>query len=147
MARAETMALLRALAAEGLHVVLSSHILHEVDRISDRVVLLSHGYVVAEGKIHGVRDEVDDQPMQILVRCSGPSRLARLAFEHDHVVEAKIQGDGQGVLVRTRDADGFYALLNRVVVEEAIEVEAVIPADDDVASVYQYLIGSEGGGT
>jgi ABC-2 type transport system ATP-binding protein len=145
MARAETMALLRALAAEGLHVVVSSHILHEVDRISDRVVLLSHGYVVAEGQIHGVRDEVDDQPMQILVRCSGPHRLARLAFEHDHVVEAKIQSDGRGLLIRTRDADGFYALLNRVVVNEGIEVEAVVPADDDVASVYQYLIGPEGG--
>jgi ABC-2 type transport system ATP-binding protein len=145
MARAETMALLRALAAEGLHVVLSSHILHEVDRISDRVVLLSHGYVVAEGKIHGVRDEVEDQPMQILVRCSRPGRLARLAFEHDHVVEAKIQGDGRGILVRTRDADGFYALLNRVVVEEAMDVEAVVPADDDVGSVYQYLIGPDGG--
>jgi ABC-2 type transport system ATP-binding protein len=145
MARAETMALLRALAAEGLHVVVSSHILHEVDRISDRVVLLSHGYVVAEGQIHGVRDEVDDQPMQILVRCSRPQHLARLAFEHDHVVEAKIQSDGRGILIRTRDADGFYALLNRVVVNEGIEIEAVVPADDDVASVYQYLIGPEGG--
>jgi ABC-2 type transport system ATP-binding protein len=145
MARAETMALLRALAAEGMHVVLSSHILHEVDRISDRVVLLSHGHVMAEGRIHGVRDEVEDQPMQILVRCSLPSRLARLAFEHDHVVEAKIQEDGRGVLLRTRDADGLYALLNRVVVEEAVEVEAVVPADDDVGSVYQYLIGGQEG--
>jgi ABC-2 type transport system ATP-binding protein len=140
------MALLKALAGEGLHVIISSHILHEVDRISDQVVLLSHGYVVAEGQIHGVRDEVRDQPMQILVRCSTPKRLASLAFAHDHVVEAKLQQDGGGVLIRTRDADRFYRLLNQVVVDEGLEIEAVAPADDDVGSVYQYLIGSEGGG-
>ena len=145
MARAEVMDLLKALAAQGLHVIVSSHILHEVDRLSDRVILLSHGYVVAEGQIHGVRGEVADQPMQILVRCSEPGRLARLAFADDQVVEARIQNDSGGLLVRTRSADRFYALLNQAVVREGIEVEAVVPADDDVGSVYQYLIGSEGG--
>jgi ABC-2 type transport system ATP-binding protein len=145
MARAEAMALLAALAAEGMHVVISSHILHEVDRVSDQVVLLSHGYVVAEGQIHGVRDEVSDQPMQILVRCSTPQRLASLAFAQDHVVEAKLQDGGGGVLIRTRDSERFYRLLNRLVVDEGIEIEAVAPADDDVGSVYQYLIGDEGG--
>jgi ABC-2 type transport system ATP-binding protein len=145
MARTEVMDLLRALATQGMHVIISSHILHEVDRLSDRVILLSHGYVVAEGQIHGVRDEVEDQPMQILVRCSQPARLARLAFEQEHVVEAKIQSDSQGLLVRTRSADRFYALLNQAVVRDGIDVQAVVPADDDVGSVYQYLIGSEGG--
>ena len=145
MARAEAMALLQALAAEGLHVIISSHILHEVDRISDQVVLLSHGYVVAEGQIHGVRDEVRDQPMQILVRCSTPQRVASLAFAEDHVVEAKVQEGGGGILLRTRDADRFYRWLNRMVVDDGIDIEAVAPADDDVGSVYQYLIGGEGG--
>jgi ABC-2 type transport system ATP-binding protein len=147
MARAEAMALFKGLAEDGMHVIISSHILHEVDRISDQVVLLSHGYVVAEGQIHGVRDEVRDQPMQVLVRCSAPQRVASLAFSHDHVVEVKIQADGGGLLIRTRDADRFYRLLNRVVVDEGIEIEAVAPADDDVGSVYQYLIGAEGQGS
>jgi ABC-2 type transport system ATP-binding protein len=145
MARAETMSLLRALADDGKHVIISSHILHEVDRLSDQVVLLSHGYVVAEGQIHGVRDEVRDQPAQILVRCSDPHRLARLAFENAAVVEAHVQDDGQGLLVRTREAEGFYRLLNRAVAAGEIELEAVAPADDDVGSVYQYLLGSAGG--
>ncbi len=147
MARAEVMDLMTALAGQGMHVIISSHILHEVDRLSDRVILLSHGYVVAEGQIHGVRGEVEDQPMQILVRCSQPSRLARLAFEQDHVVEARIQDDSQGLLIRTRNADRFYALLNQAVVQDGIEVEAVVPADDDVGSVYQYLIGGSDGGS
>ena len=126
--------------------IISSHILHEVDRLSDQVVLLSHGYVVAEGQIRGVRDEVSDQPAQILVRCSDPRRLALLAFADAGVVEARIQDDGQGLLVRTRDADRFYSLLNRAVVAREFELEAVAPVDDDVGSVYQYLLGNESPG-
>lgn len=147
MARAETIELFRKWAAEGRHVIVSSHILHEVDRISDQVILLSQGYVVAEGEIQGVRSEVKDQPMQILVRCDQPGRLAACLFQQDHVVEAKIHPDGKSVLLRTMDADRFYLLLNRVVMESDLEVESVAPADDDVNSVYQYLIGSEGGTT
>jgi len=145
MARAETITLFQKWGAEGRHVIVSSHVLHEVDRISDQVILLSHGYVVAEGEIQGVRSEVKDQPMQILVRCDKPGMLAARLFERDHVVEAKIHADGKGVLVRTRDADSLYLLLNRIVMESGLEIEAVAPADDDVNSVYQYLIGPEGG--
>ena len=91
MARAEVIGLFRELAEAGLHVIVSSHILHEVDRISDQVILVNHGYVVAEGEIEGVRDEMEEHPMQILVRCDRPSLLAARVFEHDHVVEARIQ--------------------------------------------------------
>jgi ABC-2 type transport system ATP-binding protein len=115
-----------------------------VDRISDQVILLSHGYVVAEGEIQGVRSEVRDQPMQILVRCDHPNALAARLFQQEQVVEAKIHPDGKGILLRTTDADGFYLLLNRVVLENGLQVESVAPADDDVNSVYQYLIGGEG---
>lgn len=145
MARAESIVLFQALGKEGMHVVISSHVLHEVDKISDRVVLMSFGYVVAEGQIQGVRSEVKEHPMQILVRCQSPSLLASRLFCQDHVVEAKLNTDAKGVLVRTRNADQFYLLLNRIVAEEGIGIEAVAPADDDVNSVYQYLIGSGGG--
>jgi ABC-2 type transport system ATP-binding protein len=145
MARAESMALFEALGKEGLHVIISSHILHEVDKISDQVVLMSYGYVVAEGKIHGVRSEVKEHPMQILVRCSRPGVLAARVFAQDHVVEAKVNPDGKGLLIRTRDADQFYLLLNKIVTEESLALEAVAPADEDVNSLYQYLIGVDGG--
>jgi ABC-2 type transport system ATP-binding protein len=145
MARAESINLFEALGKQGLHVVISSHVLHEVDKISDQVVLMSYGYVVAEGQIHGVRTEVKEHPMQILVRCAQPSLLASRLFSQDHVVEAKLNNDGKGVLVRTKDADQFYQLLNKIVVEEDFAVDTVAPNDDDVNSVYQYLIGSGGG--
>ena len=145
MARAETIALFREWGEKGRHVIVSSHILHEVDQISDQVILLSQGYVVAEGQIQGVRDEVKEQPMQILVRCDNPGGLAARLFQHNHMVEAKISNDRKGLLLRTTDADSFYLLLNRVVMDSGLEVESVAPADDDVNSVYQYLIGGEGG--
>ena len=145
MARAETIALFREWGEKGRYVIVSSHILHEVDQISDQVILLSQGYVVAEGQIQGVRSEVKEQPMQILVRCDNPGGLAARLFQDRHMVEAKISNDRKGLLLRTTDADSFYLLLNHVVLESGLEVESVAPADDDVNSVYQYLIGAEGG--
>lgn len=144
MARAETIALFRQLADEGRYVVLSSHILHEVDLLSDRVILVHYGYVVAEGAITGVRDEIQEHPMQILVRCDRPSFVASRIFELDSAVEIKIHDDHRGLLVHTRDADKFYLLLNRLVMEHALDLETVTPADEDVAAVYRYLIESEG---
>lgn len=142
LVRAETIALFRELAAEGRHVIVSSHILHEVDMISDQVILLSNGYVVAEGKIQGVRDEISDQPMQVLIRCNRPAALASRVFDEDSVVEARLHADGGGLLIKTRDANKFYKLLNHIALN-GIEIESVAPADDNVNSVYEYLIGGE----
>jgi ABC-2 type transport system ATP-binding protein len=144
LVRAETIALFRQFAAEGRHVIVSSHILHEVDMISDQVILLSSGYVVAEGQIRGVRSEIRERPMQILIRCDQPSAMASKVFEQDHVVEAQLLPDGSGLLVKTRDADRFYRMLNHIALG-GISVEGVAPADDNVNSVYEYLIGSEEG--
>ena len=144
MVRAETIALFRKLAAEGLHLIISSHILHEVDMMSDRVILLNNGYVVAEGNVHGVRDEMEEHAMQIFIRCDKPAKLAARVFDKDHVVEARLHDDRMGLFVRTRDADGFYLLLNQVVAEGEINIESVAPVDDDLSAVYQYLISSDG---
>jgi ABC-2 type transport system ATP-binding protein len=144
MVRAETIVLFRKLADEGVHLIISSHILHEVDMMSDRVVLLNNGYIVAEGNVHGVRDEVTEHPMQILIRCDQPAKLAAYVFAQDHIVEARLHEDRRGLFVRTRDADRFYLLLNRAVSEGEVSVESVAPVDDDLSAVYQYLIGSSG---
>jgi ABC-2 type transport system ATP-binding protein len=145
MVRSEPIALFRKLAAEGLHLIISSHILHEVDMMSDRVVLLNNGYIVAEGSTHGVRDEMEDHPMQILIRCDEPAKLAAYVFKKNHVVEARLHEDRRGLFVKTRDADRFYLMLNRAVAEGEINIETVAPVDDDLSAVYQYLIGTSGG--
>jgi ABC-2 type transport system ATP-binding protein len=142
LVRAETIALFREFAAEGRHVIVSSHILHEVDTISDQVILLSNGYVVAEGQIRGVREEMSEHPMQVIIRCNRANVLASRVFEQDHVVEVRLHADGGGLLVKTRDADRFYRALNHLALD-GVGIESVAPADDNVNSLYEYLIGGE----
>jgi len=147
MARAEIIRLFRQLADDGMYVIISSHILHEVDMMSDNVVLIHNGYIVAEGEVHGVRDEISEHPIQILVRCDRPQLLASRLFEHEYTVEARIHDDQKGLFVKTRRPDDFYLLLNEVITKQNIQVESVAPVDDDLNAVYQYLISSEGGQT
>ena len=145
MARAETLALFEALGHQGMHVIISSHVLEDVDRISDRIVLITGGYIVAEGNIQQVRQEVREKPMQVLIRCDQPEMLASQIFLMNHCVEAKLHADGKGVFVRTRDVDQFYTVLNQIGRDGQVKIEAVAPADDDANAIYQYLIGSDGG--
>lgn len=144
LVRAETIALFRDLAKDGCHVILSSHVLHEVDIISDQVILMSGGYVVAEGNIKEVRNEIQEQPMQVLIRCSNPNALASRFFEEDHVVEVRVHVDRKGLLVKTSDSERFFLLMNRVALDGQ-HIESVAPVDDNVNSVYEYLVGAEDG--
>ena len=142
LARSEMIALFRATAAQGCYVIISSHILHEVDVISDQVILLSNGYVVAEGQISTVRGEIQEHPTQILIRCTRPRELAAKMLEDERIIEVSIHKDERGLLLKTRDADGFYLALNQLALS-GIDIESIAPADDDVLSVYEYLIGNE----
>src|SRR5262245_14352485 len=76
MARAESIALFQKLAEAGLFVIVSSHILHEVDIISDSMVMMSNGYIVAEGEIQDVRGEMAEHPLGVRVRCDRPALFA-----------------------------------------------------------------------
>ena len=142
LVRAETLNLFRKFASQGRHVFVSTHILHEVDMISDQFILMSNGYVVAEGQIQDVRSEIRDHPMQVTIRCKQPHGLASKVFEMDHVVEVLLHPDGKGVLVLTRAADLFYRQLNHIAMGD-FGIESIAPADDTVKSVYEYLIGED----
>jgi ABC-2 type transport system ATP-binding protein len=142
LARAEMIALFRAAAADGCYVIISSHILHEVDALSDQVILLSNGYVVAEGPIHSVRSEIREHPAQILIRCDRPREIASKIMESEQTIEVRIHNDERGLLIKTKDEDRFYLMLNHIALN-GVEIESVAPADDDVNSVYEYLIGND----
>jgi ABC-2 type transport system ATP-binding protein len=144
MARAELTALFQELGRQGMHVLISSHILDEVDRISDRVILITGGYLIAEGNIHQVRKEVHEKPMQVLIRCDHPEVLAAKMFAINHCVEARLHADGKGVFLRTADIDQFYSMLNGIAADGLVKIDAVAPADDDASAIYQYLIGTDG---
>jgi ABC-2 type transport system ATP-binding protein len=144
MGRAEMIELFRELAARQRHVIVSSHILHEVDLISDVVVMIHGGSIVAEGSIRAVRGEITRHPIQVLIRCDDPHRIASRLFELEHVVEVRIIDADQALLARTRNADDLYRRLNRIILDTGVVVEAVMPADETVHAVYDYLIGDTG---
>ncbi|TAN21282.1 MAG: ABC transporter ATP-binding protein [Acidobacteria bacterium] len=142
LARAEAIALFQSWAVAGKYVILSSHVLHEVDAISDQVVMLSNGYVVAEGAIQGVREEMPEHPLQVRVRCRRARALAAEAFQLPGVLQAEL-GEG-AVLVTTRDPREFFLALNRWALAD-FDIEGVQPADEDARAVYDYLV--QPGGT
>ncbi len=147
MGRAEMIQLFREVADEGRFVIVSSHILHEVDLISDAVVMIHGGTVVAEGGIREVRAEIKSQPIQVLIRCDRPHSVAGRLFELEHVVEVRILDDGEGLMVSTDDSRAFFASLTAIILETGVTVETVMPADESVHAVYDYLIGQPGGTT
>src|SRR5499426_2035119 len=142
LVRAETIDLFRAWATEGKHVIISSHVLQEVDVISDQVVLIANGMIVAEGKIRKVRDEIHEHPSQYIIRCRDASGVAALLFREDHVTEIKLNDDRMGMLVMTRDREQFSRALGRIALN-GHRIEGVVPADENVDALYEYLIGGE----
>jgi len=142
LVRAETITLLRTWAAEGRHVILSSHVLQEVDVISDQVILIANGMIVAEGEIRNVREEILDHPSQFIIRCRDASRIAALLFGEDHVTEIRLNDDRLGLLVLTRDREQFSRALSRIALA-GHEIDGVIPADENVDALYEYLIGGD----
>ena len=144
MARAEVIALFRELRDEGRFLLVSSHILHELDVISDQVIFIHSGYIVAEGEIEGVRDEIQERPTQVMIRCDDPRQVAAKLFAEGLLAGAHLHADDQGLLVSTKNADRFFLGLNQAVVDGDWRIESVALADADVGSVYDYLIGEEG---
>ncbi len=140
LVRSETIALLREYAAEGRHILISSHVLHEVDVASDQVILISNGMIVAEGEIRGVRDEISEHPSQFLLRCADASHVAAMLFGEDHVTEVRLNDDRAGLLVLTRNRAAFARALNRIALA-GYAIESVVPADENVDALYEYLIG------
>ncbi len=140
LVRADTIGLFRHYAGMGRHVILSSHVLQEVDVISDQVILIANGMIVAEGEIRGVRDEISEHPSQFIIRCKDASRIASLLFCEDHVTEIKMNDDRLGLLVMTRNREEFSRALSRIA-SAGHGIEGVIPADENVDALYEYLIG------
>jgi len=140
MGRAEVIDVFKDYAAQGRYLIVSSHILHEVDVIAENVIMIHGGSILAEGGIREVRSEITNHPIQVLIRCTRVHALASRIFLLEYVVEGRIISDG--ILVRTRDAGAFFAALNDIILETGAEVETVMPADESIGAVYDYLIGN-----
>jgi len=136
--REELFALIRKLGEEGRTVIFSTHILYEVERVTNTVVLLHNGCVLAEGDVHQIRDLIDEHPHAVTIACSEPHRMA--AYFIDNPATLNIEFSDGRVTVRTSDPNGFYKTLNRVILDERIEVASVTCPDDNLQSVFNYLV-------
>jgi ABC-2 type transport system ATP-binding protein len=142
LVRAETIAQFRTWANEGKHVILSSHVLQEVDLISDQVVLIANGMIIAEGTIRTVREEIQEHPSQYLIRCRDASGVASRLFSEDHITEIKAERRPLGLLVMTARPRAVRARA-RAIALDGHRIDGVVPADENVDALYEYLIGGE----
>jgi ABC-2 type transport system ATP-binding protein len=131
--------LFRRLGDEGRCVVVSSHVLDEVERFGSRVLVIAQGRLAAEGDFHAIRDLMDDRPHRLRVRTDRPRELAAALVGHGTVVGLHL--DGETLLVDTDDVAAF----RRAVAPQARDVGArlheLVPLDDDLESVFRYLVG------
>jgi len=139
--RATVMSLLRKLQQSGRHVLVSSHVLYEVERLTDQIVMITNGRAIAEGDLHRIRDLIDAHPHVIDIETPDPRRVARVLSTMDHVVSVEFPGDGR-LRVRSRSPEEFYRALPGLVVQEGLDIRAVGSADDNLDAVFRYL--SEG---
>lgn len=139
-ARAEVTEIFRERGAAGAHVLISSHILHEVDAISDRVVFLDNGYVIAEGDAPGIKGELKQYPMQVFVRSAQAPGIASRLFDLGQVTEVRLHDDGAGLFARTPDADGFFLAFNKLATTEGWRIDSMGTADETVEAIYNYLV-------
>lgn len=140
--RHEMIQLFADYAREGRTLLVSSHILHEIEKLTDQLMMMTSGYVMAEGEVQQVRDVLREHPFQVFLRCSEPRRLASLMLQEDNVTRIEIE-DEDSVTLSTRDPDHFYLRLNEIILEQGIEVDVVTLADENLQSIYKYLAGKE----
>ncbi len=131
---------IRGLPDVGISAVVSSHILFEVERLTDRVVLINNGKAIASGQVQEIRGLIDEHPHTVLIRTSKPRELAQLLAPENHVAEISFNSDGS-LVVRTRDPETFYAELPRIVIEAGLSVHSMESPDDNLEAVFRYLVG------
>ena len=130
--------LVKRLGREGRTVVVSSHILHEVEAMTRRVLLIHNGRILAEGDVREIRDLMDEHPHTVALRARDPRALAGRIVGAPHVLSLSFGGDGEWLTVQTARPDEFYGGLHEAAVEAGV-TEMYSP-DEDLESVFKYLV-------
>jgi ABC-2 type transport system ATP-binding protein len=136
--RRQMIELIRELGGAGHTVLVSGHVLHEVERMTRRIVLIHHGRVLAEGTLGDIRRALDARPHHVRVVSSDPRGLAQLLLAQPGVVSVAIAGDE--ARFETTDPAPFFDRLTRIAAEGAITVREFEPTDDNLQAVFDYLV-------
>lgn len=132
--------LIRALGKEGKTVIVSSHVLYEIENVTRTIVLINKGSVLAHGDVHEVRALIDAHPHSVTVRCGQPRKLASALVSSPHVVNVEFEEDGASVTIHTRNANTFYDEVNGLLADPAFNVESMHSPDDNLQAVFEYLV-------
>ena len=137
--RRKTMRLIRGWAKEGKSVLVSSHILHEIESMTTNILLINNGRILAEGNVHQIRDLIDTHPHTVSIRAADPRGLAREFLNHADVISMRFEPGA--VVIETGTPDEFYARLTELVAAGACgPVEEVTSPDDNLHAVFKYLV-------
>jgi ABC-2 type transport system ATP-binding protein len=146
--RAKLIELIQTLGRQGKTLLVSSHILYEVERFADRILVINHGKLAAAGDFHAIRDKIDEHARAVRIRCSDPRRLASELIGLPAVVALRFEpgtagGDGHGLelVVETADVRAFYRALPPAAQRQRVHLYEVAALDESLASVFAYVVG------
>jgi ABC-2 type transport system ATP-binding protein len=138
LARVQMVELIQKLGARGKAVVVSSHILDEVEIMTREIVVLYKGQLLAQGDLHAIRAMIDRHPHHVAVTCDKPRTLAAALATLPSVVALRFVGEQQ-IELETREPDACYGAIPRVALEHGVKLRALTSPDDNLAAVFRYL--------
>ncbi|MBS1724607.1 MAG: ABC transporter ATP-binding protein [Armatimonadetes bacterium] len=140
MGRRQFMDVLDHLAEAGKSIIVSSHVLFEVEQMTRSIILLHHGRLLASGDLSTIRDLIDQHPHRIRLRTPDPRLLAAFLVSLPFVLSVQIDPDERGLEVQTREPDKFYAELPRLALDESLPITSLESPDNNLEAVFQYLV-------
>ncbi len=141
LARRRTIRLIKEWARGGKSVIVSSHILHEIEAMTANILLINQGRILAEGNVHQIRDLIDEHPHTVYIKADQPRSLAREFLADDNVLSLRFEEGA--VVVQTARPDAFYARLTEAAASgELGAIHEVTSPDDNLQAVFQYLVKS-----
>src|SRR5260221_8099067 len=136
--RSKTIRLIKEGGGAGKSVIVSSHILHEIEAMTADILLINHGRILAEGNVHQIRDLIDEHPHTVSIKADRTRALAREFLVFDHVLSLKFEGES--VVVQTARPDAFYTRLTELAASGEIgAIHEVTSPDDNLQAVFEYL--------
>jgi len=133
--------LIKEFKSQGRTVLVSSHVLPEIEALTSRVVLIHQGKILAQGDIPYIRELIEAHPHMISVRSSDPRALAARFIGDRSIQKMSFGADGRTFVVETHKRDDFFGRLTGAVLEGGIEVEEISSPDDNLQAVFEYLVG------
>jgi ABC-2 type transport system ATP-binding protein len=138
LGRVQLLDLFERLATRGHHLIVSSHVLYEVERLTEEIVMISNGRVLAIGNVHKIRDALDAHPHSIALRTKEPRRLAERLTAWENVTSVEI-AEPDRLTVRTKAPDSFYRDVPGLILDESIDVSEMSSPDDNLEAVFRFL--------